>query len=185
MKNAKSKSSLFAILTLVLISLTYLSGCSKQEKEVVKENNEPKTEVSKQNPGEVKDQSGKSTSNDRSQENVKEKENSNEGHDQMHMEDEGNKKINHSVIKIPSAQCDICKKKISKALKKVNGINSFEVDIDNKVVHVKYDNSQTNLNKIEEAIALAGYDANNKKADPDAYEKLDDCCKKPEDRTGK
>jgi hypothetical protein len=47
---------------------------------------------------------------------------------------------------------------------------------------VKFDKEVTDLNKIENAITAAGYDADNKKANPDAYAKLDDCCKKPEDR---
>jgi hypothetical protein len=47
---------------------------------------------------------------------------------------------------------------------------------------VNFDKSVTNLGKIENAITAVGYDANSKKADPDAYSKLDDCCKLPQDR---
>jgi membrane fusion protein, copper/silver efflux system len=90
--------------------------------------------------------------------------------------------IEHKIVRIPTAQCDICKENITKALNRVNGIKSFEVDVDSKIVNVNFDNSLTDMKKIEKAISLAGYDANNRKADPVAYSKLDNCCKKPEDR---
>jgi len=93
--------------------------------------------------------------------------------------------IEHKMINIPTAQCDICQGKIKKALKKVAGVKTYEVDVDNKVVHVNFDKNVTTLSKIENAITAAGYDANNKKADPEAYAKLDDCCKMPQDRKKK
>lgn len=183
MKNTKSKSIVTILLAVILTSFLSLTGCSKQDKEVGKSNNDPKTEMSEQNSGEQKYQTDKKSKNDIGQEKMNEE--SEEGHQEMHEGSEGINKGKHAEIKIPSAQCDICKKNISKALKKVKGVSSFEVDIDNKIVHLNFDDSQTNLNKIEDAITMAGYDTNNKRANPDAYDKLDDCCKKPEDRAGK
>jgi len=91
-------------------------------------------------------------------------------------------KIIQTTIRIPTAQCDICKENITYALKRVKGIQTLNVDVDSKIVNVSFDNSVTTLNKIERAITSAGYDANNKKADPDAYDKLENCCKLPKDR---
>jgi copper chaperone CopZ len=91
-------------------------------------------------------------------------------------------KIIQTTIRIPTAQCDICKENITYALKRVKGIQTLNVDVDSKIVKVSFDNSVTTLNKIERAITSAGYDANNKKADPDAYNKLENCCKLPKDR---
>jgi len=90
-------------------------------------------------------------------------------------------KIIQTTIRIPTAQCDICKENITYALKRVKGIQTLNVDVDSKIVKVSFDNSVTTLNKIERAITSAGYDANNKKADPDAYNKLENCCKLPKD----
>lgn len=79
-------------------------------------------------------------------------------------------------------QCDICKKNIETAVKKLDGIVSIKVDKEKKVAHVEFDKSKSDLLKIENTITAAGYDANDKKADPEAYKKLDDCCKMPKDR---
>jgi len=86
------------------------------------------------------------------------------------------------VVKLPTMQCSTCKKNITKALKKVDGISDFDISVDAKIAKIKFDKSKTDLPKIENAITAAGYDANDKKADPTAYENLDDCCKLPKDR---
>ena len=61
----------------------------------------------------------------------------------------------------------------------------MKVDKDEKVAHINYDKSKTDLTKIENAITMACYDANDKKADPTAYQNLDDCCKLPKDQKEK
>jgi mercuric ion binding protein len=82
-----------------------------------------------------------------------------------------------ATISVPTIQCGMCKKNIARALKNLEGVNSVQVDIENKTAVVTYDDSKTNLNSLEDAVTAAGYDANDKKADPVAYEKLSDCCK--------
>jgi mercuric ion binding protein len=81
------------------------------------------------------------------------------------------------TVNVPSIQCGTCKKNISGALKNLDGVISVQVDLKDKITTVTFDDTKTNLNAIENAITSAGYDANDKKADPVAYEKLDDCCK--------
>jgi copper chaperone CopZ len=80
-------------------------------------------------------------------------------------------------INVPTIQCGTCKKNIESALKKVEGINSVNVSVKEKITTVDYDKSKTSLDKIETEINHVGYDANGKKKDEAAYEKLADCCK--------
>ena len=58
-----------------------------------------------------------------------------------------------------------------------DGIKSVKDLRGKKIVEVKFVPAQTNLATIELAITEAGYDANDKKRDADAYAKLDECCK--------
>jgi copper chaperone CopZ len=82
-------------------------------------------------------------------------------------------------VQLPTIQCNTCRKNITRAMKKVDGVTDFNIDVDAKVMNVSFDKTKADLSKIENAITAAGYDANDKKADHDAYEKLDECCKVP------
>lgn len=84
-----------------------------------------------------------------------------------------------SEIKITtSSVCKMCKKTIEKALTADKGVSKASLDVPTKVVTVTYDAAITNPDKIRLAISNAGYDADAVKANPKAYKKLDDCCKK-------
>jgi mercuric ion binding protein len=85
-------------------------------------------------------------------------------------------------ISLPTIQCGICVKNIEKALNRVEGVLNTKVNLENKKAIVTYDDSKTTIKKIEKAITKAGYDANNRKANKEAYGKLMGCCKLPEDR---
>ncbi|MEO6693853.1 MAG: heavy-metal-associated domain-containing protein [Ignavibacteria bacterium] len=80
-------------------------------------------------------------------------------------------------IKLPTVQCGTCKTNITKEFKKVDGINSFDISIEKKIVKVSYDKTKTDADKIEGAIVMAGYQANDKPANKEAYDKLAECCK--------
>ena len=80
-------------------------------------------------------------------------------------------------ITLPSIVCNSCVAKVEKALKKLDGVTDYSVSLDNKNATVTFDDSITSLEKIEYAITKAGYDANDKKADRDAYDRLPGCCK--------
>lgn len=82
-----------------------------------------------------------------------------------------------ATIKANSMVCKTCAATIEKAVYRVEGVKEVNVDVDKKLVEVKYVPLQTNVEFIESAITDAGYDANNKKRNSDAYEKLDACCK--------
>ena len=96
--------------------------------------------------------------------------------------DMNNANMEHADIKLSSMQCGMCKKTIETAVKNTDGIQSIIVNKDEKVAHVNFDKSKTDLKNIEATITAAGYDANDKKADSRAYENLDDCCKLPNDQ---
>lgn len=81
-----------------------------------------------------------------------------------------------------SAQCEMCKETIEEAMAFEKGIKSAELDLDTKMLTVKYKPQKTDPKTIKKAIAREGYDADEVKTDPKAYEKLEACCKKPEDR---
>jgi len=83
------------------------------------------------------------------------------------------------VIKT-SAQCQTCKSTIEKNLTGLKGILSANLDLATKNVKVVYSPEITNPDKIREAISKIGYDADNVKADPTAYQKLPTCCQKPD-----
>lgn len=85
--------------------------------------------------------------------------------------------LEKAIVKVPSSICGECVKTISTATMKVDGVKSISVNTETKLATFEIV-SGTTLDAIEKAIVMAGYDANDKKADKDAYEKLPDCCKK-------
>src|SRR5688572_14243218 len=75
-------------------------------------------------------------------------------------------------------QCETCGKTFQTELLKVKGLKMMELDEKAMTITVFYDGKKTNLESIKTAIANLGYDADELKANPAAYEKLDGCCKK-------
>ena len=73
--------------------------------------------------------------------------------------------------------CDMCKSKIEKAAKSVDGVSSAKWNVSSGKIVVKFDSDKTKLDQIEDAIVAVGYDVENKKATEEAYNKLHNCCK--------
>lgn len=73
--------------------------------------------------------------------------------------------------------CGMCKSTIEKAAKKVNGVSKIKWDKVKKQAEVTYDSLKTNVDKIHQAIATAGYDTDKLEANKKAYSKLPGCCK--------
>jgi mercuric ion binding protein len=82
-------------------------------------------------------------------------------------------------INTPTVQCEKCKKTIEDYLSYEEGITKVVVDFKQKRTTVTYFTDRTNLENIKTAIANTGYDAEDIKAEIDAYNKLPKCCKKP------
>lgn len=91
----------------------------------------------------------------------------------------GNKTVE---ISLPTIQCGMCERTIEKAINKIDGIVDINIDVENKKATVTYDDTKTDLTAIEKAMTSAGYDANDTKANAEAYKKLNNCCKLPKDR---
>ena len=89
---------------------------------------------------------------------------------------------NIEKIKIQtSAQCGMCKEAIEETLAFERGVKKSVLIMKTKIVEVEYDKRRTNPEKIRKAISKIGYDADDLPADKKAYEKLEACCKKPDD----
>ena len=80
-------------------------------------------------------------------------------------------------VQLSTMQCAMCSNTIEEALKKVDGVQSVEVDLEKRMAKVTFDDKMTNVPALEQAVVKVGYAANDKKADSDAYAKLPSCCK--------
>ena len=75
-------------------------------------------------------------------------------------------------------ECDSCGGKIEKDLGFNKGIKLVKLDEKAMTITVTYNPSKTSPEEIRKAISDYGYDADDVKADPIAYSKLDECCLK-------
>lgn len=76
-----------------------------------------------------------------------------------------------------SGNCNTCKKTITKAATKVQGVRSIDWDKNTKMATVVFDDATTKLTDIKASIINAGYDVENTKAPDEAYGKLPKCCR--------
>lgn len=74
--------------------------------------------------------------------------------------------------------CETCGPKFNQTLLKEKGVQMVVLDDKAMTIKVTYNTKKTSLDKIKAAISKLGYDADEVKADPVAYESLDGCCKK-------
>ena len=74
-----------------------------------------------------------------------------------------------------SGNCGSCKKNIEKAAMDA-GATTANWDKTKKLLALTFDAGKTSTDKIETAIAGAGYDTENKVATEEAYKKLEECC---------
>lgn len=75
-----------------------------------------------------------------------------------------------------AGNCAMCEARISKAAKGVAGVSEITWDKDTKMMQVSFDAAATTLSKIEMAIAKAGHDTKNHKAETGTYDQLPACC---------
>jgi mercuric ion binding protein len=92
---------------------------------------------------------------------------------------EGNKtKQKPAKVSIKTtAQCNMCKKKIEAQVKNITGVEKAVLAVGNGIIKVQFNPNTTNADNIRKAIAEIGYDADNFKADVNAYNSLPACCK--------
>jgi copper chaperone CopZ len=84
--------------------------------------------------------------------------------------------VKYAKIKT-SATCADCKTRIETATKDLSGVLDSQLDLETKVVTVKYDSDKTSTDKIRKSISYAGYQADDMAADKKAYAKLPGHCK--------
>ena len=72
--------------------------------------------------------------------------------------------------------CGMCENRIESALINVEGIQSADWDVDNKVMTVKYDSDAISLDDIKKKVAAAGHDTDKFRAKDEAYNSLPGCC---------
>jgi Cu(I)/Ag(I) efflux system membrane fusion protein len=85
-------------------------------------------------------------------------------------------KETHGNLKVEGA-CAMCKTRIEKAAKSVEGVASAAWNKENQQLHIHYDAEKTSLEVISKAIAKSGHDTDKDKADDKTYNALPGCCK--------
>jgi len=87
------------------------------------------------------------------------------------------KKIETIKIKT-SAVCGMCKDRIENGMAFEKGIKDVSLDVETKIVTIKYNTKSTSPDELRKKISKLGYDADDVPCDKVAYEKLPACCKK-------
>ena len=83
------------------------------------------------------------------------------------------------VVKIKtSAICEMCKERLERNLGLSKGVKESNLNLDDKVMTVKYNPKKTDVASIKETIVNTGYDADEVVADQKAHDKLPKCCQK-------
>lgn len=74
-------------------------------------------------------------------------------------------------------ECETCGLKFKTEMLKIKGVKMYELNDKAMTFTVYYNAKKTSLQNIKVAISKLGYDADEVKADSQAYESLDGCCK--------
>ncbi len=61
------------------------------------------------------------------------------------------------TLSVPGMYCEICPVTVSKALKKVNGVQNVKASYETKEAVVTFDDAMTSVRALEKATASAGY----------------------------
>ena len=82
----------------------------------------------------------------------------------------------HAMLNVKGSW-EMCKDRIEKAAKEVEGVSFASWEIDKEELHLNYDLDKTSEDEIAKAIAAAGHDTDKYKADQATYDALPGCCK--------
>jgi len=77
-----------------------------------------------------------------------------------------------------SAQCGMCKERLERNLTLSKGVVGAVLNLNDKVITVKYNPKKTDEAKIKKIITETGYDADNLMCVQSAHDKLPSCCQK-------
>lgn len=67
------------------------------------------------------------------------------------------------VLSVPDMSCPACPITVKKALSKVVGVGTINVNFDKREATVVFDDNKTNISKLTEATEMAGYPSTLKK----------------------
>jgi copper chaperone CopZ len=87
------------------------------------------------------------------------------------------KAVQKAVIQTPGVQDEACKTRIENFLVHEYGVSSVKADFRRHTVTVVWYTDRTNIENIKTALANMGYDADDIKADPEAYKRLPAACR--------
>lgn len=73
--------------------------------------------------------------------------------------------------------CGMCETRIEKTVLAIEGVSKADWDTMNKKLKVTFDDTKTDIDKIEIEIAKVGHDTPNHKTTTEVYDNLPDCCK--------
>lgn len=76
-----------------------------------------------------------------------------------------------------AGKCNMCRARITKAVRGVGGTADVKWDVDTKILTFKYDKTITSPEEVERAVVDVGHDTKNFKADDATYAKLHSCCR--------
>ncbi len=75
-------------------------------------------------------------------------------------------------------ECESCGGRLTAGFAKIKGVKKYDLDDKKMNISVTFEPALVNIMTIKKAISMMGFDADEIKADPIAYDNLDGCCKK-------
>ncbi len=82
-----------------------------------------------------------------------------------------------ATISVPQIRSDDCGRLAAESLRSMQGVTGVNIVPQRSVLEVTYDNTKLGLKNLERAIALAGFDANDTPASPEARQRLPEGCR--------
>jgi Cu(I)/Ag(I) efflux system membrane fusion protein len=82
----------------------------------------------------------------------------------------------HAMLKVQGS-CGMCKTRIEKAAKDIDGVTVANWDKDSQQLHLHFDPKKTSVDAVSKAIAKIGHDTEKDRAEDDVYNALPGCCK--------
>lgn len=74
-------------------------------------------------------------------------------------------------------ECGMCKSRIEKAARSIDGVKSVSWDVDTKMLRLEYIMYKKSVpDDVQQKLAATGHDTEKYKADDAVYQKLPDCC---------
>ena len=91
---------------------------------------------------------------------------------------QANSPENDTIFIQTSAICGQCKERLEHNISFEKGVTFVELDDETKVLTIVYKTGKNDKEKLKIAVTKVGYDADDLVAEPKAYNRLPDCCKK-------